>query len=166
MCTDRLIIFSLLAACKAAVPTSQGTYSEDLSIHRPVTVIEGELSNTTPSGTVVHDEPYKPLESHIKAEMDSIFKIAYARNKEGRFVDGFIIQIYSGTNREMANEFRYKMDLLFPELNPRLSYLQPNFRVKGGEFTDQLEAHRVYRSVKEQFPKALLIPERFLLSYE
>ena len=164
MRVDRLVILSLLAACKAAVPTSGFTYSEDLSIHRPVTAME-ENPDGEPK-IVVYDEPYQPLKGHIKAEMDSIFKIALARNKEGRLVDGFVIQVYSGANRETANETRNKMEQLFPELNPRLSYYQPNFRVKGGEFTDRLEAHYIHKRVKEQFPRALLIPERFMLSYE
>ncbi|MBC6410947.1 MAG: SPOR domain-containing protein [Ekhidna sp.] len=160
---DRLIVLGLLVSCKV-VPITQRTYSEDLSIHRPVTAVEEEPIDTL--GMVVHNEPYKPLKGHIKAEMDSISKIAYFRNKEGRFVDGFVIQIYSGTNREKAKEVSYRTNQLFPDLKSKMSYHQPNFRVKGGRFTDRLNAHRVYRRVKKQFPGALLIPERLLLSYE
>ncbi|MEQ6167034.1 SPOR domain-containing protein [Ekhidna sp. MALMAid0563] len=111
-------------------------------------------------------EPYAPLTGHIKAELDSIAKVAYEQNKDGQYVDGFVIQVYSGNSRQDANDARYKMNEYFPELSSKVSYHQPNFRVKAGKFTNRLRAHRVYADVKEEFPRALLIPERFFLRYE
>ena len=164
MRVDRLIILTVLISCKASTPSSTGKYSEDLSIHRPVdTHEEVENSYQTPERLL---EPYVPLTGHIKAELDSISKIALEQNKEGRFVDGFVIQVYSGTSRDEAAAARVQMSKLFPKLNPRMSYHQPTFRVKGGKFIDRLEAHRVYKTVREEFQRALLIPERFLLTYE
>ena len=64
------------------------------------------------------------------------------------------------------NEMRNQMSELFPELQPKVSYHQPNFRVKAGRFTNRLEANRIHRAVKEEFPRALLIPDRFRLVYE
>ncbi|MEM7297880.1 MAG: SPOR domain-containing protein [Bacteroidota bacterium] len=167
MRTYRLIIIPiLLIGCKAAPPTSSGAYSEDLKIHRPVSSVElGEKQNEENDDEVVQ-ENYKPLEGHIKAELDSIAKISYLQNKEGRYVDGYIIQVYSGNSREDANTARNKMDSLFPKLEPKISYRQPSFRVKAGKFINRLEAHRIYNDVKAEFPRALLLPERFLMSYE
>ena len=161
---DRLIILTLLIGCKASVPSSTGTYSEDLSIHRPVASTSDEKVAVKTLET--QEVEYIPLEGHIKDELDSIAKVAYAENKKGRYVDGFVIQVYSGTSREEANNARSQMNQLFPELGPKMSYHQPSFRVKGGRFTDRLEAHRIYKTVRAEFPRALLIPERFLLTYE
>lgn len=161
---DRLIILSLVVACKATVPTSTATYKEDLSVHRPVQ--EDDSSDLPADDEQVTQEAFVPLSGHIKSELDSISKIAYQENKEGRYVDGYVIQVYSGGSRDEANEVRYKMNGLFPELMPKITYHQPSFRVKGGKFINRLEAHRVYALVKEEFPRALLIPERFLLKYE
>ena len=164
MRTYRLIILSFLVACKAATPTSTSVYSEDLSIHRPVMMeLESDSVETVEN---VKTEPYTPLTGHIKAELDSISKVAYAQNKDGQYVDGYVIQVYSGSSRNDANDARYKMGELFPELEPKVSWHQPNFRVKAGKFTNRLKAHRIYRDVKEEFPRAILIPERFLLKYE
>ena len=162
---DRLVILSLLVACKVTAPTTTGSYSEDLSIHRPVSTIELQEQNE-PEEEVLIQETYEPLTGHIKDELDSIAKVAYLMNKEGRYVDGFVIQVYSGNSRNEANKAKTKMVDLFPELDPKISYRQPSFRVKGGKFIDRLEAHRIHSLVKEEFPKSLLIPERFLLTYE
>lgn len=164
---NRLVILSLLIACKAtSTSTSTGSYSEDLSIHRPVSSIELAEKEQPDTSDEVVQEKFQELNGHIKAEMDSIAKIAYLENTTKRYVDGFVIQVYSGNSREDAYASRSKMYELFPELAPKLSYHQPSFRVKAGRFVDRLEAHRVYREVKQEFPRALLIPERFLATYE
>ena len=107
MRTYRLIILCFLAACKATTPTSTSVYSENLSIHRPVMMeLESDSIETTQE---VITEPYAPLTGHIKAELDSIAKVAYEQNKDGQYVDGFVIQVYSGNSRQDANDARYKM---------------------------------------------------------
>lgn len=168
---DRLIllIIVLLVACKARVHTPVSTYSEDLSIHRPLPVveIEEEVEVVEKNETYeVPQEEYKPLTGHIKAELDSIAKIVYFKNKSGKYVDGFVIQAYLGNSREEANTIKTDMDTFFPELNPRVTYRQPNFRVKAGKFLNRLEAYKIYNEVKTKFSKAILIPERYFLIYE
>ncbi len=160
---DRLIILLLLAGCKAATPTSSSSYQENLSVHRPS--FESEVKEEK-NELLLQKEKYTPLTGHIGEALDSIAKIAYQQNKKGRYVDGYVIQVYSGSSREEANEAQIKMTELFPALGPKVSYRQPSFRVKGGQFIDRLEANRIYNQVKEQFPKALLIPDRLLISYE
>ena len=164
MRTYRLIILFLLVACKATTPTSSvGGYTEDLSVHRPKAAVPE--SNETERDNV-KNEKYVALTGHIKDELDSIGKISLAQNQAGRTVDGYIIQMYSGTSRDEANEIRTRVAELFPQLDPKISYRQPSFRVKGGKFIDRLEANRVYNEVKMEFPRALLIPERLVISYE
>lgn len=164
---DRLVILTIfLISCKVTVPTSSVSYSEDLSIHRPVAVIELEEKATESEQDQIVNKEFKPLEGHIGMELDSIAKIAYQQNKSGRYIDGYVIQVYSGNSREDANTARTQMYTAFPDLDPKISYHQPSFRVKAGQFIDRLEANRVYSEVKKEFPRALLIPERFLLTYE
>ncbi|WP_425392798.1 SPOR domain-containing protein [Ekhidna sp.] len=163
MRTYRLIILLFFAACKATTPTAPSSYSEDLSVHRPE--LNSAIDSVESEQEVVA-QAYKPLDGHIKSELDSISRIAYQENKAGKYVDGYIINVYSGSSRDEANQTRNKMEEIFPELNPKVTYHQPNFRVKAGRFTNRLKANRVYQQVKEEFPRALLIPERFLQKYE
>ena len=163
MRTNRLAILIFLAACKAATPTSSVSYSEDLSVHRPK--METDNSDTN-SNTEVTQESYTPLTGHIQSELDSINRFSYEQNKEGKYVDGYVIQVYTGDSRDIANQTRSQMDEFFPELDAKVSYRQPNFRVKAGRFTDRLKANRIHQQVKEEFPRAILLPERFLQKYE
>ncbi|WP_436517712.1 SPOR domain-containing protein [Ekhidna sp. To15] len=167
MRANRLIILLLLVACKATTPSSSSSsYTEDLSIHRPVIMPTEEDDQQSDNSVEPQKEPYTPLSGHIKQELDSISKVAFEQNKEGRYVDGYVIQVYSGNSREAANQARSKMYEFFAELEPKVSYHQPNFRVKAGKFTNRLKANRVHQQVKEEFPRALLLPEKFLVKYE
>ncbi|WP_420317780.1 SPOR domain-containing protein [Ekhidna sp.] len=163
MRTYRLVILILLVGCKAATPTAPSKYSEDLSIHRPILI---SVEDSTDLKQEVVTEQYSPLEGHIKLELDSIAKVALEQNKSGKTVDGFVINVYSGGSRDEANQARSKMLELFPELEPKVTYHQPNFRVIAGRFTNRLRANRIFQDVKEEFPRALLIPERFTQRYE
>ena len=155
------IILLLLVACKAAPPPATlPTYEEDLSVHRP------QLDSSAVESVEVKTEEFVPLTGHIKAELDSILRVSVTQNKEEKLIDGFVIQVYNGNSRDRANQVWNQMDRNFPDLSPKISYHQPNFRVKAGRFTDKLKAHRAFQQVKEEFPKALLVPERLSMSYE
>ncbi len=155
------IVIALLVACKAAPPaTTLPNYEEDLSVHRP------KMDSVIVENTSPQTEEFKPLVGHIKAELDSIVRVSVAQNKEEKLVEGFVIQVYNGNSRDRANEVWRQMDENFTDLSPKISYHQPNFRVKAGRFTDRLKAQRIFQKVKEEFPKALLVPERLSMNYE
>lgn len=156
-----IILFVWLASCAPPPTTSTASYQEDLSKLRPtIDSIPKDTSRMQVSSETV------PLQGHIKVELDSIIRYSVEQNKINNQVDGFFIQIYAGNSRDRANALRNKAADFFPELEPKISYRQPNFRVLAGRFTDRLEATRVFRDVKEEFPKALLVPDRFKVNYE
>ncbi|MEM9340010.1 MAG: hypothetical protein AAGA66_14840 [Bacteroidota bacterium] len=157
-----IVIVLLLGACKASAPTGSSAYFEDLSVHRPV-LSETKKADTLPS---IRMESFSPMYGHIKSEMDSIINVSIAQNKKGKLVDGYTLLVYTGNDRDEANDVRYRVSNSFPNLNPKGSYRQPNFQVRAGRFTDRLKAHQALNSVKKEFPKALLVPERFKISYE
>ena len=159
-----IIILIFLFGCKAAPPASTPTYKEDLSVHRPKLEVATEQDLT--SGDQLLTEDFAPITGGIKAELDSIVKISIAANKERKLVDGFFIQVYNGNNREQASKIRDEIAEFYPDLNPKVSYHQPNFRVKAGQFTDRLTAYRIYQDIKIDFPKALLVPDRFVMKYD
>jgi len=165
MRANRLIfLFLLIVGCKATVPTSTITYEEDLSVYRPDLL--DAPSQGSQDSSIQEIENNVPLTGHIKNELDSISAISYEQNKKGKLVDGFIYQIYLGNSSEEARNVKEKADQLFPELKAEIFYKQPTFRVKCGSFTNRLEANRVFKNVKKSFPRSLLIPSRFTLSYE
>lgn len=159
-----IVLLIFLVGCKVAPPTSTPTYSEDLSVHRPQLESTSEQLEVTENDSLTED--FTPLTGGIKAELDSIVKISVAQNKERKLVDGFFIQVYNGNNREEASKIRNEVAESYPDLSPKVSYHQPNFRVKAGQFIDRLAAYRIYQEIKADFPKALLVPDRFVMKYD
>ena len=172
MCYHRIVYIILLAviftACKTSVVTTSTTdnYQEDLSVLRPDLSEVKEIRDNTPATTASSSTKYSSVDMSITEEMDSINSIIIQRNSEKKYVDGYTIQIYTGNDNEAAREAKEQTLLMFPELEPVISYNQPTFKVKVGSYHNRLEAHRVFESLKKEFPYALLIPERIPIKYE
>lgn len=166
MRTSRLLILVVLAgsfACKTSKPTtSEEVYKEDLSSLRPDLKTEVESPKEEEPKIMASDLP----QGHLKAELDSINEIIIARNREQQYVDGFTIQIYTGNDREAATAAMQLASVIRPELDAQIEYHQPSYKVKAGQYLDRLKAHEVFESLKEEFPLALLIPERIRIDYD
>lgn len=160
-----LLVLAFLVGCKSSQVTKKAApeeYSEELGHLRPD--LSAEPAEDTVSTTfVVENSRYA---GGLKDELDSINRVIVANNQAQRYIDGYTIQIYTGNDRDAANEARHKAILMDPSLDPAISYHQPGYKVKVGEYADRLEAHAVYTSLKEEFPLALLIPERIQVNYD
>jgi len=159
-----IILFSILSVCgcKTTQTTQavvQTPYSEDLSVLRP----EFEESTNT-SG--VRIEPTVIPTGHIKMELDSISNMISKRNAAPRSEQGFTIQIYNGSSRDEATKTLGRFRVKFPEIKAKMTYFQPDFRVKAGKFTDRVIAYETYEMVRRNFPEALLIPEKIKINYD
>lgn len=159
-----IIVLMILAGCKATTVTQQpGSYYEDLSVHR---LDLSENVNMEIDTTDSQEELGLVIQTgHIKTELDSINRIIIEQNRS-KYWDGFEIQVYNGNSRQLARETLARLKDLYPELDPYMSYYQPNYRVKAGKFFDRLKATRNYEQVKISFPRALLIPGKLQLDYE
>jgi hypothetical protein len=136
-------------------------YSEDLSQYRPST---SKYQSEEKSDIADTAEPAAPMRD-ITAEMDSINRVAIKNNEENAVYDGYTIQVYRGSSRRDAENARYKAGQIFPEMNPSLTYFQPMYKVQMGSFIDRLEANRIFEEVKEEFPQALLLPDKIKLDF-
>ncbi len=153
----------LLAACKATQPsTTSGTYTEDLTYLRPALDVPQPVEQIEPL-EIRSDEP-GAIPRDIRQELDSINALIAERNKSVKFTEGYTIQIYTGNDRAAANQASSLSKQLFPDMEPLISYYQPSYRVKVGQFTNRLIAHEKFEEIKKSFPKALLIPERIRIN--
>ena len=165
---SRILIWSLLVliGCKTA---SVSTGSDDTGYYEDLKKLRPDITST--ESVPVNNTETRPKENvnytgHLKTELDSINRIIVARNQQQQYVDGYTIQIYNGTNRQEANDARYRASQLAPNLDPKISYHQPSYKVKVGQYVDRLEAHKIFQEIKEEFPMALLIPERIIVNYD
>lgn len=162
-----LLLVMVTYGCKtSSVKTSSSSdvesYREDLSVLRPE--LEDDTTDSTAASPKVTG--YSSLTGHIKYELDSVNRIMIEQNRAKRYVDGFTIQVYTGNDRDAANEAVEKVNMLNTDLNPQIRYYQPNYKVKVGQYISKLEAHQIFESLKQEFPLALLIPERIPVDYD
>ncbi|MCP4459716.1 MAG: hypothetical protein GY816_17080 [Cytophagales bacterium] len=134
-------------------------YDEDLSVHRPSL---GETIGLSTRRT----EPTVIPEGHIKMELDSISNMISRENTKPRIEQGFTILLYNGSNRENATRALGRIRMRFPEIKAKMTYFQPDFKVKAGRFVDRIMAYETYERVRKNFPEALLIPEKIRINYD
>ena len=106
---------------------------------------------------------------HIWTQVDSAIAIATSKNKDRGYVNGFTIQVYSGTQREVANETRTAVDILLEgseeDHETFMKYYQPNYIINVGKFHSQLDALNMFNIIKEQYSSAIIVPDRIYLEF-
>jgi uncharacterized protein YdhG (YjbR/CyaY superfamily) len=76
---------------------------------------------------------------------------------------GYRIQIYFGAVRLKANELRARFNSRFPDMNAVVSYHQPNFKVRAGDFRTRMEAQSKLEMIEKEFPGAFVVPDEIRL---
>lgn len=64
---------------------------------------------------------------------------------------GFRVQIYTGTSRNGAYAAQSQFRRIHPEISTYVSYTQPNYRVKVGDFRSRSEAQALMRALSKDF---------------
>lgn len=78
---------------------------------------------------------------------------------------GYRVQIYSGSDRSKAYAEQGKFKRMFADLDTYISYDEPNFRVKVGDFTNRREAQELMNALKKNFSSVFLFPETVNVEY-
>ena len=138
--------------------TQSGKYSEDLSSLRPK--IEEQTTEDPATPDKIKRDPKAYVDAQftvnkqLNARLDSIDQINLSRKS----IEGYTIQIYSGTNREDALNVKKQLTLSIPGMNSEVQYEQPNFKVKSGKYFNRLEAQKDFDQIKKLFPSAIVVP--------
>lgn len=178
-----ILIFSSLiwlAGCsRKSLPTSSGrladynSYTEDLSVARPTYTLGGP--RTTPTGKAAGATAASPRTGaeqrkittigsaeamHINRKVDDQLTIIGEKNRSIRFASGFRIQIYVGNERLQAENAKMQINQNFPELAPYLSYNQPTYKLKVGDFMRRTDAERYHTQIKQLLGSAMLVADK------
>ncbi len=79
------------------------------------------------------------------------------RDYNKRYGTGYRIQLYNGTEkraRTILRNFRSE----FTWVSSKLSYEEPDWKVKVGNYKTKLEAFRALNKINEKFSGAIIIP--------
>jgi hypothetical protein len=150
-------------SCAVIAPkqTNTGTpydnYSEDLSNSR---ITFTNLEEIQPSTAERVDAPIS-RNLAVDSDLATAIQRSIDKNRTERVWNGFTVLVYSGVDRDQAFKVRNELFTLYPELRPDMQYQQPRYLLKVGKFLNRIEAQAYYYQLKEKFPMARIMQERF-----
>jgi len=76
---------------------------------------------------------------------------------------GFRVQVFSGLNRQQAYAEQTKFKSRFPGTGTYISYIQPNYRLRVGDFRTRLEAEKFMNELKKYYSSMFIFSEQIIL---
>lgn len=163
-----LLVFALtLAGCASGKRPLFGRsansvlYSPDFSEYRP------RYPATERPRLLIEDQPAAPTAAvptaeplHITERLNLVLDTLARRNRSIKYMRGFRIQVYTGRKRPEADAAKVYVYQAFPQLNPYLTYRQPTYQLRVGDFATRMEAEKYYYSLKNQYPTAMIVADR------
>lgn len=153
------ILYILLGLTLKAL--AQPKYHEDLSKERlkfkETTLLDKDSVIVDTVSVATHQQNAK-----VEEVVDGL--VSYYEDIE--YVKGKRILIYSGDSEAKADELKEELKNVLEEMYGidhgvfyDKDWKSPAWRVVVGCFKDKLDAYRIYASIKEIFPRALIIPD-------
>ncbi|MCA6074369.1 hypothetical protein [Fulvivirga sedimenti] len=153
-----LVALASCASLSTSKPSDDEVYREDLAVHRPTYEVPAD---TVGSERVIQADYGAITPSNdITDQLDAVLESSDQYKAETKFVDGYTIQIYTGSSSDEARIIRGKAISLLPDQEVELFYDEPSFKVKVGQYFSRLEAQHDYANLKGKFPTAIIIPDK------
>ncbi len=97
------------------------------------------------------------------AYLDTAIQKNIDKNKIANVIDGYRIQLFSGSERNNANALKTKFLKLYPETPAYLIYQQPYFKLRVGDYRTKIEAQNIFYKLQDDFGQVIIIPDKINL---
>ena len=95
--------------------------------------------------------------------LDSLIQQNIEYNKSHQTLDGYRIQLFSGSERNNANALRTKFRLEYPEETVYLVYQQPYFKLRVGDYRTLIDAQQMLMKLQKNYGQILIVPDKINL---
>lgn len=98
--------------------------------------------------------------------IDSLVALSIAYNQSFPFISGYRVQIYmaSGNNALSDAEIVKKdFEQNFPELTAYITFREPYYRVRVGDYRTRLEANQLLKPIRKSYQDAWIIQDKISL---
>lgn len=106
-------------------------------------------------------------DSSIIITKDARFDELVRKQKEqgllNQSMHGYRIQIYFGGVRQKASEVKLDFNSRYPDIQAYLSYQQPNFKVRIGDYRSRYEAQKFLKEIEGLYPTSFIVPDEVRL---
>lgn len=94
-------------------------------------------------------------------KQDSLVKVLVKRHialgQAQKSMPGYRVQIYFGPDRNDAIEIQEEFGSMFRDIPAYLSYQQPNFKIRAGDFPDRLMAQKFLQEIQTLYSSAFIV---------
>jgi hypothetical protein len=70
---------------------------------------------------------------------------------------GYRVQVYNGTSRKEAYDVQERFVSQHPGMRTYITYSEPNFKVRAGDFRSRMEAERLMQELRGKFTSLFII---------
>lgn len=125
--------------------------AEDLSAYRPkaAEVPAGATATTAVTPTM-----------HVNDKVEILLDTLASNNKNIKYAQGYRLLVYTGNDRKTAFDLRKTIVNQFPDERDYLTYVQPTFKLKVGDYYSRMEANQALQQIKRLAPKASIIADQ------
>ena len=93
------------------------------------------------------------------SRFDELVNKQKIQNQINQSMHGYRIQIYFGGIRQKASEVKLDFNSRFPDIQAYLSYQQPNFKVRIGDYRNRFEAQKFLKEIEGLYPTSFIVPD-------
>ncbi|MVN21176.1 SPOR domain-containing protein [Mucilaginibacter arboris] len=73
---------------------------------------------------------------------------------------GYRVQFFISSDRKEIYAKQAEFNQMHPDLRTYIIYQEPNYKIKAGDFRTRLEAQKLMRDLRPQFPTLFLVSEK------
>jgi len=73
---------------------------------------------------------------------------------------GYRVQIFTGSRRADAFNAQARFQQLYPNIRTYVTYVEPNFKVRVGDFRTRMEAAKMAAQLRSVFPVVFIMSEK------
>ena len=73
---------------------------------------------------------------------------------------GYRVQVFYGSDRRLAFKEQARFKAAYPKLNTYITYKEPNYYLRVGDFRTRLEAQRMMNELRSMFKTLFIFQER------
>ena len=95
-----------------------------------------------------------------EAIIDSVDQAYQNAWKSVKYIEGYRIQLVAVSSKNGAQKVYNDFKASFPETAAYLSYTEPTFRVRVGNFKTRIDAYRFLMRIQGQFPGAFITKDK------
>lgn len=99
---------------------------------------------------------------HTDERLNTVVNTKPAPSNKTGFVGrakGFRVQIYNGNDRKKAAQVKLDFMKANPGIRSYITYHNPQFRVRVGDFKTRQEANDLYKKVTAKFNPCMIVPD-------